>query len=221
MEIIINDDTLGVTAAPPPNLQIRQNIQQDYCITSTERDRRNQLHDDRLERAHRAVGAMIRERTTEAWASADGWPETADVLCIITDTDEWRKFAKVGVSENSSRTIEDFMNSYIKRFCDRIVEKWVAANVHDCLSYDDASDRWKNDSLAPDGWDMEEVMAAYYAQLTANIWNTLYYENHVFSPKELKLMIPNVDSPYWDSKTLRERYLNHFHRNPERKRAPE
>ncbi len=112
-------------------------------------------------------------------------------------------------------TYEDLAQQIMQRFAEVIVTKWVQTHVHRCLSSDDLLTLYLAQSGPEENQNEnsfygtpESVMKAYYQLLSERVINVLYADKKIYDLEELELLVPLVESNWYNRDYIISQYTN-------------
>lgn len=142
------------------------------------------------------------------------WPEMVEVEAMIICSPHYQALADVGLPKNHGsltgrQTLEEEVQWYTQQTILSIERRWIDKKIHDCLGIKELEACMLKEigALKPGYSDALTFIKKYYAKLKASISNTLYYAKPVFDRSALALMVPQIESPFFNREQIINNYL--------------
>lgn len=147
--------------------------------------------------------------------NSNQWPSEHSLDGMIRGSWQFKSLVDIGglTDQHKKKTGRITLDEEVQYHCLRIMslleDRWIRRKVHDCFGIKDLEECILQEiGTIKDGYsDALTFIKKYYQQLNASIFNTLYYSDQVFARNELELMVPNIESPFYDRDQLIEAYL--------------
>jgi hypothetical protein len=142
------------------------------------------------------------------------WPTIEEIETVIKASAHYQALVDVGLPADHEKTTgrktpEAEVKWSVIQTMRRIEQRWIEKKIHDCLGMKELETCiLKEIGEFKMGYsDAMTFIREYYTRLTASISNTLYYSKPVFNREQLEMMVPDVESSFFNRQKIIERYL--------------